>query len=65
MGIGQAGALKQALKAQCIYDPENVAAAPAGRPSPERAPVARREMAPETEDREWYDPRKYMPFARD
>ena len=44
------------LKAQCIYDPENVASGPAGRPPAERAPVARREMAPGPEDREWYDP---------
>ncbi len=52
------------LKAQCVCDPESVAAAPAGRPVAERAPLRRREAA-EPEDREWYDPRRYIPFPRD
>ena len=53
------------IKAQCIYDPENVASAPARRPLAEPVPRPRREIAPEPEDREWYDPRRYIPFARD
>lgn len=52
------------MKAQCIYDPENAASAPARGPVAERVPVPPRDIGPEPGDREWYDPRKYIPFPR-
>ena len=61
------------IKAQCIYDPESVASVPAGSSLAESGPIPPREigpgsqdreLAPEPEEREWYDPRGYIPFRR-
>ena len=61
------------IKAQCIYGPEDAASAPARYPAVESVSVPPREIGPGSEDREiapepdeheWYDPRRYIPFRR-
>jgi hypothetical protein len=52
------------IKAQCIYDPESVASVPARPPLADPAPIPPRDVGPEPESREWYDPRRYVRFPR-
>ena len=49
------------IKAQCIYDPEDAASAPARYPATESVPIPPRNIGPEPEDRERYASRRYVP----
>ena len=49
------------IKAQCIYDPEDVAAATARYPAAEPVPVPPREIGSELGDRERYASRRHVP----